>query len=84
MVKKACNTPLVDIAANHELIELRLKIILQNLPNTACTRTRGGLRLVPQGFSPEIGFYAVGFPRQIRPAPVKPAVGLPRAKISQE
>jgi len=22
-------------------------------PNTACTRTRGGLRLVPQGFGPE-------------------------------
>ena len=27
------------------------------------------------GFSPEFGFYAVGFSRQIRPAPVKPAVG---------
>jgi len=52
-----------------------------NAPNTACTRTRGGLRLVPQGFSPEIGFYAVGFSRQIRPATVNPAVGSIMNKI---
>jgi hypothetical protein len=35
----------------------------------------------PQGFNPEIGFYAVGFSRQIRPAPVKPAVGSIMNKI---
>jgi len=36
---------------------------------------RGGLRLVPQGFSPEIGFYAVAYVCHICPASVKPFVG---------